>query len=97
MECRYTVGITSITVVVGTGVTKAAWDEAMATLRSAGASLEPARGVGDGGFFYDERLYTHTGTFEITITPSYVPGADVSKSRADALALANALIPKLKR
>jgi hypothetical protein len=82
---------------VGTGVPKATWDENMKVLRSNGVQLDPAPGVGDGGFFWDDRLYTHTADYEISISSSNMVGADAAKTRANAMALAQALIPKLKR
>jgi hypothetical protein len=98
VECRYAGAMPgSITVMVGTGTPKAAWDTFMKELKEAGASLEPVPGVGNGAFFWDaHRLYTHTATYQITVSTTPSPGEDLAKVRANGIALANAIIAKLK-
>jgi hypothetical protein len=82
---------------VGTGTPKAKWDTFMKELRESGASLEPAAGVGDGAFFWDaHRLYAHAGNYQIAVSTSPSPGDDPAKIRANSIALAKALIAKLK-
>jgi hypothetical protein len=96
-ECRYTLGLEgTITVMVGAGTPKAKWDAFMNELKAAGATLEPAAGVGDGGYFWDTRLYTHVGNYQITVDNTPMPGASEQQARTDALGLAKALIAKLK-
>jgi hypothetical protein len=97
MECRYNAGAGTITIMVGVNTPKARWDESMKVLKESGATLEPAPGVGDGAFFWDDRLYAHTANYEIAVSTSPTPGSDTAKVRTDAVALAKALIPKLKR
>ena len=97
-ECSYA-GSTAgnVTVMVGTGTPKAKWDTFMKELKESGASLEAASGVGDGAFFWDaHRLYAHTTTYQITVSTTPSPGDDLSKVRANAIALAKAIIAKLK-
>ena len=77
--------------------TQANWDTFMKELRESGASLEPAAGVGDGAFFWDaHRLYAHTGNYQIAVSTSPSSGDDPAKIRASSIALAKALIAKLK-
>ena len=97
-ECRYAGAMPgTVTVMVGTGTPKAKWDAFMKELKESGASLEPAAGVGDGAFFWDaHRLYAHTANYEITVSTSPSPGDDLSKVRANSIALAKAIIAKLK-
>jgi hypothetical protein len=97
-ECRYASGVAgTVTVMVGTGTPKVKWDAFMKELKEAGASLEPAAGVGDGAFFWDaHRLYAHTANYEITVSTNPSPGDDLAKVRANAIALAKAIIAKLK-
>ncbi len=97
-ECRYAGGMAgTVTVMVGTGTSKAKWDTFMKEMRELGASLEPVAGVGDGAFFWDaHRLYAHTGNYQITVSTSSSPGDDPAKIRASSIALAKALIAKLK-
>jgi hypothetical protein len=97
-ECRYAGGMSgTVTVMVGTGTPKAKWDAFMKELTEAGASLEPAGGIGDGAFFWDaHRLYAHTTNYEITVSTTPSPGDDPAKIRANAIALAKAIIAKLK-
>ena len=97
-ECRYAGGVAgTVTVMVGTGTPKATWDSFMKDLRESGASLEPAAGVGDGAFFWDaHRLYAHAGNYQIAVSTSPSPGDDPAKIRANSIALARALIAKLK-
>ena len=98
MECRYMIGSSgNITVMVGAGVSKPTWDENMKILRSSGAALEAASGVGDGAFFWDTRLYAHTATYEITVSHTPTPGDVPAKIKADAITLAKAIVAKLKR
>jgi hypothetical protein len=69
----------------------------MKELKESGASLEPAAGVGDGAFFWDEhRLYAHTANYQIAVSTTPSPGDDPAKIRANAIALAKAIIAKLK-
>lgn len=97
-ECRYSGGVAgTVTVMVGAGTPKTRWDAFMKQLKESGATLEPAPGVGDGAFFWDaHRLYAHTATYEITVSASPSPGDDLAKIRANAIALAKAVIAKLK-
>ena len=96
-ECRYTLGLEgTITIIVNAGTPKNKWDAFMNELKASGATLEPAAGVGDGGFFWDTRLYTHVADYEIAINTSPMPGASPQKIRQDALALAKAVVGKLK-
>jgi hypothetical protein len=97
-ECRYAGGMPgTVTLMVGTGTPKPKWDAFMKGLKESGASLEPADGVGDGAFFWDaHRLYAHTATYEITVSTTPAPGDDLAKVRANAIALAKAIIAKLK-
>ena len=97
-ECRYAGGLAgTVTVMVGTGTPKAKWDAFMKELKESGASLEPAAGIGDGAFFWDaHRLYAHTASYEITVSTTPSPGDDMAKVRANASALAKAIIAKLK-
>ena len=97
-ECRYAGGTAgTVTVIVGTGTPKAKWDTFMKELRESGASLEPAAGVGAGAFFWDaHRLYVQTGNSQIAVSTSPSPGDDPAKIRASSIALAKALIAKLK-
>jgi hypothetical protein len=97
-ECRYAGGTAgTVTVMVGTGTPKAKWDTFMKELRESGASLEPAAGVGDGAFFWDaHRLYVQAGNSQIAVSTSPSPGDDPAKIRASSIALAKALIAKLK-
>jgi hypothetical protein len=81
---------------VGGGIPKAKWDAFMNELKASGASLEVVAGVGDGAHFWDDRLYAHTGTHEITISTSPTPGASREKLRAEAVTLAKAVVGKLK-
>ena len=68
-ECRYAGGMAgTVTVMVGTGTSKANWDTFMKELRESGASLEPAAGVGDGAFFWDALGFTRIP--ETTKSPS---------------------------
>jgi hypothetical protein len=97
-ECRYSGGMQgTVTAMVGPGVTKAKWDDAMKILKQSGASLDPVPGVGDGAYFWnDNRLYVHTGNYEVTISTSPSPGDVGTKLRGDAVALAKAVVAKLK-
>ena len=74
---------------------KPKWDAWMKELRDAGAKLEPVAGVGDGANFWDDRLYAHTGNYEVSVNSS-LDGVQQAKTRANAIALAKAMIPKLK-
>jgi hypothetical protein len=95
-ECRYSGGLEgTITIVVGAGVSKTKWDAFMKELTASGAKLEPVTGVGDGANFWDDRLYAHTGTYEVTVSTSPTPDMEQAKTRADAIALAKAVIAKL--
>jgi len=96
-ECRYAGGFMgNVTLMVGTATPKATWDAFMKELKESGASLEPAPGIGDGAFFWDaHRLYAHTTTYQITVSTTPSPGDDPAKIRANAIALAKALIAKL--
>jgi hypothetical protein len=68
----------------------------MKDLKEAGATLEPAAGVGDGAFFWDaHRLYAHTANYQIAISTTPSIGDDLAKIRANAIALAKAIIGKL--
>lgn len=97
-ECRYAGGMAgTVTVMVGGGTPKARWDTFMKELKESGASLEPAAGVGDGAFFWDaHRLYTHTASYQITVSTSPSPGDDLAKIRANAIAMAKVIVAKLK-
>ena len=97
-ECAYAGGMAgTVTLMVGTGTPKAQWDTFMKELKEAGASLEPAPGVGDGAFFWDaHRLYAHTANYQITVSTSPSPGDDLAKIRASSIGLAKAIISKLK-
>jgi hypothetical protein len=97
-ECRYAGAMPgTVTVMVGAGTPKPAWDTFMKELKESGASLEPAPGVGDGAFFWDaHRLYAHTATYQIAVSTNPAPGEDLAKVRANAIALANAIVAKLK-
>ena len=96
-ECRYSGGLGTITIMVGTGVPKAKWDAFMQELKTSGASLDAVGGVGDGAYFWDDnRLYAHTGNYEVTISTDPAPGAEPAKTRADAVAVAKAVVAKLK-
>ena len=97
-ECRYAGGLPgTVTVMVGTDTPKANWDSFMKELKEAGASLEPASGVGDGAFFWDaHRLYAHTANYQITVSTTPSPGDDLAKIRANSIGLAKAIISKLK-
>ena len=81
---------------VGTGTPKPKWDALMKELSASGAKLEAVAGVGDGAHFWDNRLYAHIGSYEVTVNTSPTPGMDPAKTRADAIALAKAVIAKLK-
>ena len=95
-ECRYSGGLDlTITVVVGGSLPKAKWDASMKELRAAGAVLEPVTGVGDGANFWDDRLYAHTGDYEVVVSTSAEPGAVSATTRKNAVALAKAIIAKL--
>ena len=98
IECSYAGSMAgNVTVMIGTGTPKAKWDTFMKELKESGASLEPAAGVGDGAFFWDaHRLYAHTVNYEITVSTSSSPGDDPAKVRANSIALAKAIIAKLK-
>jgi hypothetical protein len=97
-ECRYAGGMPgTVTVMVGTGTPKPRWDTFMKELKESGASLEPAAGIGDGAFFWDaHRLYAHTANYQITVSTSPSPGDDLATIRANSIALAKAIIAKLK-
>jgi hypothetical protein len=96
-ECRYASGLEgTITIMVGRGIPKAKWDAFMNELKASGASLDPVAGVGDGANFWDDRLYAHTGSYEITISTSPTSGSSLEKVRAEAVALAKAVVGKLK-
>lgn len=97
MECRYSLTVGTLTVTVGTGITKPSWDASMKILSTNGVTLVPASGIGDGAFYWDDRLYAHFANYEITISTSGGLGSDEAKRRADAAALAKALISKLPR
>ena len=97
-ECRYAGGppIGSVTIVAGKS-TKAKWDEFMKTLKDSGATLEAAPGVGAGAFFWDDnRLYVHSGAYEVAISTSPTAGANAARIRADEVAIAKAVLAKLK-
>lgn len=96
-ECDYFLGLATISVVVGANVPKPRWDESMNILRTSGATLTPAPGIGDGAFFWDDRLYAHTGNYEITVSTTPAPGADATRTRQDAVALAKAVIARITR
>jgi hypothetical protein len=96
MECSYS-GAGGIAIVVGAGTPKPKWDTFMKDLAEAGATLEPVSGVGDGANFWDaERLYAHTGNYQIAVTITPIPGEAEAKVRANAIAMAKALIAKLR-
>jgi hypothetical protein len=97
MECRYNLGISTFTIMVNGGTSKAKWDDFMKELKSAGASMEAVSGVGDGAYFFDDhRLYAHSGNYELTVSTTPSPGDMPEKLRADKVALAKAVVAKLK-
>ncbi|HET9369380.1 MAG TPA: hypothetical protein VFO19_04005 [Vicinamibacterales bacterium] len=98
MECNYNFGTRgTITIMVNRGTSKAKWDAFMKDLSAAGATLEAVPGVGDGAYFYDhDRLYAHSGNYEITISTTPSPGDDPAKMRTEKVALAKAVVAKLK-
>jgi hypothetical protein len=73
-----------------------AFDQEIKTLGEFGARLAPAAGVGDTAYFYDTRLYTYAGKYRIVITTIPVARPDEAKERGNAVALAKALIARLK-
>ena len=99
LECRYMPPLEgTITVMVAGPTSKAEWDKFMKELTEAGAKLEPVAGVGNGANFWDDhRLYAHASNYQITVSTTPTPGLKPEKVRADAVKLAQALIPKLPK
>jgi hypothetical protein len=96
-ECHYSDPVLgSITLLVETGISRKAFEQGMKELREVDPTLEPAGGVGDSGYFYDTRLYTYAGKYRIVVSTTPMPGVDRAKARANAVALAKALIARLK-
>ena len=96
-ECRYADSILgTIAVLVQTGTSRKAFDEEIKTLGEFGATLAPAAGVGDTAYFYDTRLYAYPGKYRIVITTTPVARPDEVKEQGNAVALAKALIARLK-
>lgn len=96
-ECTYSDPVLgTISVLVETNISRKSFDEGMKTLREFDASVVPAGGVGDTAYFYDTRLYTYAGKYRIVITTTPVVRPDEAKERANAVALAKALIARLK-
>jgi len=58
--------------------------------------MEPAQGVGDGGQFWGTRLYAYSGRHSVVVSTSYEDGEDTAKVRATAVAMAKAVIAKLR-
>ena len=96
--CRYAGRVQGgITITVAPNATRGDFDAYKKLLTDAGTPPESLNGVGDVAYFSDaSRVYALSGKYGVTVAISPTPGAE-AKIRTDAIALAQAVIAKLKR
>ena len=97
-ECRYAGGTAgTVAVMAGTRHTQSQVGHLHERAEGVGRVAGPVAGVGAGAFFWDaHRLYVQAGNSQIAVSTSPSPGDDPAKIRASSIALAKALIAKLK-
>ena len=95
-SCRYASNRGSVTISLG-AQTKSQFDEFRKLLADQGKKPDPVPGVGDAAYVWDDNaLYALSGTVGLKVFISTLPNADATKTRADILALARAVVAKLK-
>jgi hypothetical protein len=86
----------SVAVALGT-MSNAEFEAFRKSLVDEGKKPESVTGLGDGAFFWDESwLYALSGRTAVKVSISPTPGAQPAKTRADLLALARAIVARLK-
>jgi hypothetical protein len=95
-SCRYSSSRGSVTIGLA-AQSRASFDEFKKLLVDQGKKPESVSGVGDTAYFWDDNsLYALAGPIGIKVFISTLPNADPAKTRADILALARAVVAKLK-
>lgn len=95
-SCRYSSSRGSVTLSVSTQ-TRAEFEKFRKLLSDEGKKPETVEGVGDAAYFWDDdALYALSGKLAFRVFISKPPNADSAKIRADLLALARAVVAKLK-
>jgi hypothetical protein len=95
-NCRFSVGGADTLNISLWPATSKDFDEFKKTLADNGASLENVSGVGDAGYYWDNRIYVRTGDNGITVWLG-TPVSDVDQKRRQmVLSVAKAAVNRLR-